>query len=292
MRNLNILFGEILLLLFTACSGPYKKEVDERTITVSIEPMRFLTEQIAGNDWNVCCMIPKGNNPETYEPLPEQLIKLAHSKAYFRIGFIGFEQTWMDKLQTNAPQMEVYDTSQGIDFIREKGMQHGNHYHVGGIEPHVWSSPTNVRRIAANIYHALCQISPEDSLSFLERWEKLDQQIVATDSIIRQLLNQNEAHQTFLIYHPTLSYFARDYGLQQICIEESGKEPSPARMKTLIDRCKQEQVKVVFIQREFDTRNTELIAAELGAQSVMIDPLNYNWAEELITIAKTLANND
>ena len=63
-------------------------------------------------------------------------------------------------------------------------------------------------------------------------------------------------------------------------------------MKTLIDRCKQEQVKVVFIQREFDTRNTEQIAAELGAQSVMIDPLNYNWAEELITIAKTLANND
>ncbi len=292
MRNLNILFGGILLLLFTACSGPSKKEVDERTITVSIEPMRFLTEQIAGNDWNVCCMIPKGNNPETYEPLPEQLIKLAHSKAYFRIGFIGFEQIWMDKLQTNAPQMEVYDTSQGIDFIREKGMQHGNHYHVGGIEPHVWSSPTNVRRIAANIYHALCQISPEDSLSFLERWEKLDQQIVATDSIIRQLLNKNEANQTFLIYHPTLSYFARDYGLQQICIEESGKEPSPARMKTLIDRCKQEQVKVVFIQREFDTRNTELIAAELDAQSVMIDPLNYNWAEELITIAKTLANND
>lgn len=292
MRNLNILFGGILLLLFTACSGPYKKEVDERTITVSIEPMRFLTEQIAGNDWNVCCMIPKGNNPETYEPLPEQLIKLAHSKAYFRIGFIGFEQTWMDKLQTNAPQMDVYDTSQGIDFIREKGMQHGNHYHVEGIEPHVWSSPTNVRRIAANIYHALCQISPEDSLSFLERWEKLDQQIVATDSIIRQLLNKNETHQTFLIYHPTLSYFARDYGLQQICIEESGKEPSPARMKTLIDRCKQEQVKVVFIQREFDTRNTEQIAAELGAQSVMIDPLNYNWAEELITIAKTLANND
>lgn len=292
MRNLNIILGGILLFLFTACFSPAKKEIDERTITVSIEPMRFLTEQIAGNDWNICSMIPKGNNPETYEPLPEQLIKLAHSKAYFRIGFIGFEQTWMDKLQTNAPQMKVYDTSQGIDFIREKGMQHGNHYHIGGIEPHVWSSPANVRRIATNIYHALCQISPEDSLSFLERWKKLDRQIVATDSIIRQLLNKQKTHQTFLIYHPTLSYFARDYGLQQICIEESGKEPSPSRMKTLIDQCKREQVKVLFIQREFDTRNTELIAAELDAQPILIDPLNYNWAEELITIAKKLANND
>lgn len=292
MRNLNIILGGILLFLFTACFSPAKKEIDERTITVSIEPMRFLTEQIAGNDWNICSMIPKGNNPETYEPLPEQLIKLAHSKAYFRIGFIGFEQTWMDKLQTNAPQMKVYDTSQGIDFIQEKGMQHGNHYHIGGIEPHVWSSPANVRRIATNIYHALCQISPEDSLSFLKRWKKLDRQIVATDSIIRQLLNKQKAHQTFLIYHPTLSYFARDYGLQQICIEESGKEPSPSRMKTLIDQCKREQVKVLFIQREFDTRNTELIAAELDAQPILIDPLNYNWAEELITIAKKLANND
>lgn len=292
MRYLNIAIGGILLSLFNACSGTPGKEVNKHTITVSIEPMRFLTEQIAGNEWDVCCMVPQGNNPETYEPVPEQLIQLAHSKAYFRIGFIGFEQTWMKKLQANAPQMEIVDASEGIDFIREEGVRHGNHYHEGGIEPHVWSSPANVRRIASNIYKALCQISPQDSLSFLERWKNLDQQILSTDSIIRQLLTKVDSQQSFLIYHPTLSYFARDYDLRQLCIEESGKEPSPARMKALIDSCKKMQVKTVFVQREFDIRNTELIAAELGVQSVIIDPLNYNWAEELITIAKTLANND
>jgi zinc transport system substrate-binding protein len=51
-----------------------------------------------------------------------------------------------------------------------------------------------------------------------------------------------------MIYHPALSYFARDYGLQQISIEEGGKEPSPAHLKDLVDLCRQEDVRIIFIQ--------------------------------------------
>jgi zinc transport system substrate-binding protein len=91
-----------------------------------------------------------------------------------------------------------------------------------------------------------------------------------------------------MIYHPSLSYYARDYDLQQICIEEGGKEPSPAHLKELIKRCKTEKVHVIFIQPEFDRRNAETIAKETGTTIIPINPLSYNWEEEMIKVAKSM----
>lgn len=94
-----------------------KNEDDKPVITVTIEPLRYFTEAIAGDNFNVVSMVPKGSSPETYDPTPQQLVDLAKSKAYFRIGYIGFEQTWMDKLTDNAPHLQFFDTSRGIDLI-------------------------------------------------------------------------------------------------------------------------------------------------------------------------------
>lgn len=92
-----------------------------------------------------------------------------------------------------------------------------------------------------------------------------------------------------MIYHPALSYFARDYGLHQIPIETGGKEPSPAHLKALIDTCKDEKVHVIFVQPEFDRRNAELIAKQTGTRVVDINPLSYDWEAEMMHTAKSLA---
>ena len=94
-----------------------------------------------------------------------------------------------------------------------------------------------------------------------------------------------------MIYHPALSYFARDYGLHQIAIEEGGKEPSPAQLKELIDLCRQEEVHIIFIQPEFDKRNAEIIAKQTNTKVVPINPLAFNWEEEILNTAKALTNN-
>ena len=91
-----------------------------------------------------------------------------------------------------------------------------------------------------------------------------------------------------MIYHPALSYFARDYGLQQISIEEGGKEPSPAHLKDLVDLCRQEDVRIIFIQPEFDRRNAEIIAKQTGTRVISINPLSYDWEEEMLNVARSL----
>lgn len=276
----------ILTLFICFACGNSTQKSEKAIITVTLEPLRYFTEAIAGENYQVVSMVPKGSSPESYDPTPQQLVNLSKSKAYFRIGYIGFEQAWMKKLEANCPDMKVYDTSHGIDLIRDQGHWHGNHFHKGGVEPHIWNSTQNALIIADNIYQALCELDSAHEADYKNRLDSLKQSIRQTDADIRTLLEK--ADSTFLIYHPALSYFARDYGLKQISIEEGGKEPSPAQLKSLIETCRNENIHTIFVQQEFDQRNAQLIAHELGVHIVPINPLNYDWAKEMLQIAKAL----
>lgn len=282
--------GWIVLLAITfACTGKQKQgNPEERVITVTMEPLRYFTEQIAGDKFKVVTMVPKGSSPETYDPAPSQLVDLGKSELYFKIGHIGFEQLWMDKLSANAPGMKVIDTSAGIDLITDDAHHGHGHGPSTGVEPHIWNSPANALIIAGHIKEALIQADPENAPYYETRYDSLKSEIVRTDEQLKQMLGT--ADRTFMIYHPALSYFARDYGLRQISIEEGGKQPSPAHLKALIDECRKENVHVIFVQQEFDLRNAELIAKETGTRIVPINPLSYQWKDELIGVAAALQN--
>ena len=276
-----------ILTLFICCAcGHTPQQSEKPVITVTLEPLRYFTEAIAGDCFEVVSMVPKGSSPESYDPTPQQLVNLSKSQAYLRIGYIGFEQAWMKKLEANYPTMKVYDTSKGVDLIRAEGHWHGDHYHEGGVEPHIWNSTQNASVIADNIYAALCELDADHQPEYKQRLDSLKQVIARTDADVRTLLAN--ADSTFLIYHPALSYFARDYGLHQISIEEGGKEPSPATLKTLIETCRREGAQVIFVQQEFDQRNAQLIADELGIEIVPINPLSHDWAEEMLRVANAL----
>ena len=267
----------LLAILLSSCNTQRAKN-DVPMLTVTMEPQRYFTEAIAGDKFNVTSMVPKGSNPETYDPTPSQLVALSDSKAYLRIGYIGFEQSWMERLLNNTPHLQVFDTSKGIDLIFDDSHNHGDCQHgESGVEPHIWSSTNNALIIARNTYKALSTLDSQNEPYYLTRYDSLCHQIQQTDSVIRQLLSTPGTARAFMIYHPALSYFARDYGLHQISIEEGGKEPSPTHLKELIDLCKNEGVRVIFVQPEFDRRNAEIIAEQTGTRVVPINPLSYNW---------------
>ena len=91
-----------------------------------------------------------------------------------------------------------------------------------------------------------------------------------------------------MIYHPNLAYIARDYGLEEIPVEFEGKEPSPSRMRELIDRARKENLRTIFVQREYDTKNAKAIAGEIGARVILIDPLSENWQKSTMDIIDAL----
>jgi tryptophan synthase alpha chain len=92
---------------------------------------------------------------------------------------------------------------------------------------------------------------------------------------------ENLSYRSFMIFHPALTYLARDYGLEQKVIEVDGKEPSPAYLASLIESARQDSIKVIFIQQEYDVRNARTIAKEAGIELVVIDPMKYDWVENI-----------
>lgn len=284
------LFLALTLLFLVSCRSKQQQE-QQPILTVTIEPLRYFTEAIAGDKFKVESMVPEGNNPETYDPTPQQLVSLSKSRAYLRIGYIGFEQIWMDKLKSNTPGLTVFDTSEGIMLIKENCSHHNNgnnhgHYHAEGIEPHIWNSVKNARIIADNICKILSSLDTANTAYYRQKRDSLDNIFDKTEKQIQANLPDSC---TFLIYHPALTYFAHEYGLTQISIEEGGKEPSPSHLQKLIKECQNRQVNTVFVQKEFDTRNAELIAKEIKAKIVPINPLNYNWPDEMIHISQALS---
>lgn len=277
-----------LLLALSSCRNAEKN--DKPTITVTIEPLRYFTEAIAGDKFNVVSIVPEGSSPETYDPTPQQMVNLNKSIAYLRIGYIGFEQSWISKLQENFPELSFYDTSAGVNLIHQQcSHSHGNkgeEKHTHGIEPHIWNSTENAKIIANNICNALEEIDNRNSDYYQHKLDSITEIIERTDNEIRNIIAG--AEKTFLIYHPALTYFARDYSLEQISIEEGGKEPSPAHLQSLIKLCREKNAKVIFVQQEFDMRNAETIAKELGVKVIPVNPLNYNWTEEMTNTAKAL----
>ncbi len=264
--------------LFGSCQRGNNANVGKRVITVTIEPLRYFTEYIAGDKFEVETMVPDGANPETYEPSVKQMISLSHSDLYIKVGAIGFERTWMKRLKDSAPHISVVDSSDGIEFIKDAN---------GIIDPHVWMSPANAIVMAKNIYRALADVDSKDSLYFKKNLERFCSNMSVVDQEIRNLINKNKTT-TFMIYHPILTYFAKDYGLVQIPLEEEGREPSARQLKDIISRADVSKVKVLLVQKEFSGRSTELVANSTRVRKVLINPLGYDWQNEIINIARNL----
>ncbi len=279
-----ILYIIILCIFLAGCRGTQKKndhEGDKPMVSVTIEPFRYFVNQIAGDKVDVNVMVPAGSNPETYEPTPQQMVKLSESALYLKVGKIGFEETWMKKLTDNAPDMKVEDTSVGITPVKTAG---------GIADPHTWMSIRSARTIAKNICKSLCALLPADSTLFKSNCSKWTARLDTLEQQLLQVMdNSGKGHvESFVIYHPALTYFARDYALNQLPIEEEGREPSIAQIKALVEKAKRENITTVFIQKEFANRNTQTFLDATHARATEINPLSYEWEKEMIFIAKNL----
>lgn len=261
--------------LSSCMPGPQKAE---RQITVSIEPLRYFTEQIAGDRFHVTTLVPASGNPELYEPTAQQIMNLSNSDLYIKVGNLGFERTWMKKLETNAPHMIIIDASADIHLQKS----------VNGIEdPHTWTSAANALRMARNIYKALAEVDSKDSTYFKANLDNLVDKIERVDRAIRLKLTKDKTR-AFLIYHPSLTYFAQEYGLTQIPIEEEGREPSATQLQSVIANAREKGVKTLFVQKGFANRNVNIVAKSCGATMTDINPLNYHWDQEMVRIAEKL----
>jgi zinc transport system substrate-binding protein len=272
------------LMLLVSCNQS-GSDGGRKIITVSIPPFKYFIEEIGGEDFNVNIMVPAGANPHIYEPVPEQIANLRKSVAYVSDGYLGFEMTWLDRFYETNRGMKKLSLGQNIDLIKPIG--HSDNEHVEGADPHYWVSPKCALIMAMEVKKLLIELSPENSGKYELNYSTLVKSINVIDKKARELFSEYQ-NRSFMIFHPTLGYLARDYGLKEIAVENEGKEPNPSSLIALINLGKSENIRVIFVQREYDTKNARAIAAETGAVLETIDPLSEDWAASVQQIIDAL----
>ena len=277
-------FYLVFVLILLSC-GRNSADNSTPVITVSIAPYKYFIEKIAGADYIVNVMVPSGANPHVYEPYPDQITSLRKSVAYISNGYLGFEMTWLDRFYEVNTSMLKLSLGDNIEPLESDHHHEGDH--VESADPHYWVSPDCARIMAETLKEFLCDMNPSRRAYYEINHRQLDSIIISVDNIANELFSAYR-NRSFMIFHPNLGYLARDYGLEEITVEYEGKEPPPSRLKELIDRARKDKLKIIFVQKEYDTKNAKAIADEIGAEIKIIDPLSEDWESSTLEIIYSL----
>lgn len=273
-------------VVFTSCSQ--KPAYENETLCVSILPLKNLVEGIVGDDFTIDVIVPKGASPETFEPTPRQFVDINKARMIFSVGLIDFETSLLGKIDK---QENVVNLSRGIKLIdgscthsaespensspeSAAGMGHAH-----GIDPHIWTSPRALQVMATNAFEAIQKAFP-DSIRYRENYERLMVRLKQLDERVGDKIKRSGVRY-FIVYHPALSYYARDYGIQQVAIESEGKEPSARRLARIIRQARQDGVSKIFYQNQFPESVVEVIARDIRARYIEIDPLDEQVIENI-----------
>lgn len=269
----------LALLALAGCTG--KSGEDRKPVlAVSLEPQRAILQQLAGDNYDVVTVLPAGANPETFDPTVAQRMAMADAQAYFTIGYLPFEKVLA------AESKRAVDVSEGIEPVMGTH-SHGDHVHVEA-DPHVWTSIKNGKIIAANMARTLMALDTANADTYAQRLKAMEHRLDSIDGAVADRLAASAA-KSFAVWHPSLSYFARDYGLRQISVGQESKEASPLALKSVINEAKGDSVRVFFYQKAYDSRQAQSLNSEIGSRLVEINPLDGDWENEIIRIADELA---
>ena len=266
----NILSALLATTQLLACGG--RSERHDADIIVSIEPLKHIINEITDNDFSVDVLVPQGASPETFDPTPRQIISLNNAKMVFATGLIEFEKSLLKRIENR----DIIDLSRGITLIEgscsHAGHNHAHHHH--GVDPHIWTSPRELMIMAENAYAAIIEQYP-DSVKYTAGFNRLKQELEVLDNECRSAIESSNT-KAFAIYHPALTYYARAYSLEQIAIENDGKEPSAKHIAQIIEKADDKGIKCLLYQSEFPRSVVDVVAKDMGIEPTEINPLASN----------------
>ena len=284
MRFLSIL--SLVLIILSGCSGGQKD--DRPAIAVSFEPQAWMLRQIVGDDFDIVTLLPAGSDPETYQPSISTMKGLGKSEVFFTLGTDGFEKSLTDNIASNFPDLKVVDCTEGVEKITGT---HGHHDHKGQehdsdeFDPHILASIKNSIRIADNITRYMMVIHPEKADKYQQSGEELKARMQAMDDSIG---NMNISGRSFAMRHPSLSYFAKDYGLSQIALQADGKETSPLQLRKQMEEIKDSGTKVFIMEKEHASQGDEETAKQLGLHTIEVSLNSADWLNDLMKTANEI----
>ncbi len=270
-----VLVLAITLTAFAISCGPARDDTGKIGVVVTLVPVADFVENVGGDKVDITVMVPPGASPHTYGPIPSQMVAVSEADMYVKVGSgVEFELEWMDEVIEANPNMLVVDSSVGVELM--------------GSDPHIWNSPVNAKLMVENICDGLTKVDPDNASFYAENRDDYLKELDILDGYIHYKLD-GFTNRNFMIYHPAFGYFASEYGLMQLAVKYSGKEPTPQVIQDCIDKARQYDLDYMFVAPQFATDDCETIADDIGGQTAPMDPLAENYIANMGRIANALA---
>ena len=279
----NIILFPILsaVLAFGCGKAPEQAGNGKIRLTCGLPPVAFVASAIAGKLGEVSALLPEGRSPHDYSPRPADIRNAGKSRFFFTTG-MNFENSAVRALPENV---EIVDVSKNIVRRRfddgqeccHDGNDHGHHHHHGedALDPHVWLSPANAVSIAHSIAAALIAADPENQAVYQNNLQEFTKNVSELDNVVKKQLAPY-SNRTVLVYHPAFGYFTDAYKLRQHPLEINGREMTAVQLATVIGKAQKENIKVVFVQPQFNPRTAEELARRIGGTAIPLDPLAWD----------------
>lgn len=288
-----------LWLLLAAASCGSRKESDTRpVIAVSFESQKEIVERIAGDEYRVVALLPPGSDPEMFDPDMRVMKALEKAEIYLTTSTLGFEQQVGERIRANYPSLKVTDLTTGIDILmhthelasasgapgghsgcmedadgHDHGHDHGREERHGASshqvgDPHLMSSLRNAETVARNVAEALSALNPANAAEYYARCSALAAELHRDDLLTDSLLTASGAKGGMIVVmHPSLSYYARDYGILQLPLETDGKEATPRQLEQRLRLAADGHPLALFYEAGHSERQAREIARSLGTQA-------------------------
>lgn len=272
----------ILAIILFGSAGCISDDTEEGptllTAAVTILPQQEFVEKVGGERVRTIVMIPPGASPATYSPVPEEVKTLSQANVYFEVGTpLPFEDVYLERLLAEYQDMVVVNCSEKIN--------------LQGNDPHVWTNPKNAIQMVNAIAGGLCDIDPQNATYYRNNAGAYIKELNSLDGNIRSVL-EPVSGKAFLVYHPAWSYFAREYSLVQVSIENEGKEPGSRELAEIISMAKKEGINEVYANPQMNTEPARFIAEQIGGELVYADPLSKDYISNLERFAISLSGSE
>ena len=284
LENMKRLLQIATIALLSVACATQKSGDNEKTIFVTIAPLQHLAEELTCGDFSVELLVKQGASPETFEPTSLDIARLSSAEMVLSTGLISFEQSLTDNIGAR-----VINLSEGITTLGGTcSHHHCNHSH--GVDPHIWTSPRELRTMVENMRRVVMSRWP-DSLKYNDAAERIIARLDSLDSYCRTRLSDGKKR-AIMIYHPAYTYLAHNYNIEQIAIENEGKEPTAKHLIELVERGREMGIVTIFHQPQYSASKLRSIADELNAEIVVTDPLSFDIEAEIRRVVDLIAKDN
>ncbi|WP_432899745.1 metal ABC transporter substrate-binding protein [Micromonospora matsumotoense] len=265
----------------TACSTDVAgADPDRVDVVAAFYPLQFVAERVGGDAVTVTNLAKPGAEPHDLELNPRQVGQVSQAELVFYLK--GFQPAVDEAVAQNAADRAfdvtgvapLLDATAGGHEHEHEGESDHAEEEGGGKDPHLWLDPTRLATVADKLAERLGTVDPDRAADFTTRARTLRGELEKLDTEYAAGLKTCQRRE-IVVSHAAFGYLAERYRLEQIGLTglTPDTEPAPQRLAEVAREAREHGATTIFFETLVSPKVAETIAAEVGAKTAVLDPI-------------------